>query len=117
MTSIKFYADVHIAKEVVYQLQKKGVDIVHCGDLGLADAEDDTHLEYAIGEDRVIVTCDADFERYHAEWQAAGRKHSGIIYFRMKDQCQSISIVFREIMFLHEAADYHVDLYNQLWRA
>lgn len=117
MSSIKFYADVHLAKEAVYQLQQKGVDIVHCADLGLADADDDTHLEYAMREKRAIVTCDADFERYHAERLASGREHSGIVYFRMKDQCQSISIVVREIMFLYEAGDYRADLYNQVWRA
>lgn len=117
MSSLKFYADVHVAKEAVYQLQAKGVDIVHCGDVGLANADDAAHLEYAIRENRVIVTCDADFERYHAEWQTSGQEHSGIVYFRMKDQCQSISIVVHEVMFLHEAADYQTDLYNQIWRA
>ena len=44
-------------------------------------------------------------------------EHAGIVYFRMKDQCQSISIVVRELLFLHEAADYETDLYNQVWRA
>ena len=83
----------------------------------MSDADDSDHLMYAVNDERVMVTCDADFERYHAEWQAAGRAHCGIIYFRMKDQCQSISVVVRELLFLHEAADYQTDLYNQIWRA
>ncbi len=117
MSVIKFYTDVHIAKEAVEQLRKKGVDILHCGEVGMADADDGAHLLYAVKDGRVMVTCDADFEHYHAEWQAAGREHTGIVYFRMKDQCPSISIVVRELLFLHEAADYQTDLYNQVWRA
>lgn len=114
---IRFYTDVHIAKEAVRQLQEKGVDIIHCGDAGLSDADDITHLKYASGEGRVIITCDEGFERYHAQWQAEGKTHAGIVYFRMKDQCQSISLVVKEILFLHEAADYQADLYNRIWRA
>ncbi len=113
----RFYTDVHIAREAVRQLRNKGVDIIHAGSVGMADAEDRTHLAYATQERRVMVTCDEDFEHYHAEWQASEREHSGIVYFRMNDQCQSISIVVREILFLWEAANYETDLYNQIWRA
>lgn len=117
MTSIKFYTDVHIATEAVRQLRQKGVDIIHCGELGLSDVDDITHLKTATEQGRVMVSCDEGFERYHAQWQKAGRHHAGIVYFRMKDQCQSISLIVRELLFLHEAADYETDLYNQIWRA
>ena len=101
---IKFYTDVHIAREAVAQLQNKGVDIIHCGEVDLSDADDLTHLDYATAEGRVMVSCDEGFERYHAQRQAAG-------------EAQSISVIVNEILFLHEAADYEVDLYNQIWRA
>jgi predicted nuclease of predicted toxin-antitoxin system len=114
---MKFYTDVHIALEAVHQLQHKGVDIIHCGDVGMSDADDDQHLLYAIEQQRILVSCDEDFERLHALWQTTKRQHSGIVYFRMADQCKSISIVVREILFLWEAADYQTDLYNQIWRA
>jgi predicted nuclease of predicted toxin-antitoxin system len=118
MTStIKFYTDVHIAREAVRQLRQKGIDIIHCGDANLSDADDLVHLEYATQQRRVMVSCDEGFERYHALWQTQGKQHAGIVYFRMQDQCQSISIVVREIIFLHEAADYETDLYNRIWRA
>ena len=113
---IKFYTDVHIAREAVAQLQSKGVDIIHCGEVGLSDTDDLTHLDYATAEGRVMVSCDEGFERYHAERQEAGKAHAGIVYFRMKDQCQSISVIVNEILFLHEAADYEMDLYNRIWR-
>jgi hypothetical protein len=74
-------------------------------------------MAYAIENSRVMVSCDDDFLRHHAEWQASGKEHSGIIYFRMFDQCKSVGLIVREIYFLHEAADYQTDLYNQVWRA
>lgn len=112
MSAIRFYTDVHIPKEAVHQLREKGIDVIHCGDVGNADLDDLAHLEYASQVGCVMVSCDEGFERYHAQWQAQGKAHAGIIWFRMKDQCQSISIVVREILFLHEAADYATDLYN-----
>jgi predicted nuclease of predicted toxin-antitoxin system len=114
--SPRFFFDVHIAIEVVRQLRDKGVDIIHCGDVGLADADDEALLVYAIENERVMVSCDHDFQRLHHRWRKAQREHSGIVYFRMTDQCKSISVVVRELLFLHDAADYQTDLYNQLWR-
>ncbi|MEO8394342.1 MAG: DUF5615 family PIN-like protein, partial [Chloroflexota bacterium] len=46
----------------VDQLRKKGVDILHCGEVGMSDADDSEHLLYAVQDKRVMVTCDADFE-------------------------------------------------------
>jgi predicted nuclease of predicted toxin-antitoxin system len=117
VVALRFYTDVHIAREAVSQLRQKGVDILHCGDIGMADAADEDHLIYATSQERILVSCDDDFLRLHETWQRAGRKHAGIVYFRMVDQCKSVSIIVREVLFLHEAADYGVDLYNHVWRA
>ncbi len=117
MTPIRYYTDVHIAREVAHQLRQKGVDIVHCGDVGLSDADDSSHLEYATRNGRVPVSCDDDFERLHATWQAAGRQHGGIVYVKMGDKCKSIGFIVNTLLFLQEAAIYEADLYNQIWRA
>ena len=82
----------------------------------MSDADDPTHLQYAIITGRVMVSCDRDFETFHAHYLTEGKAHSGIVYFRMNVQCQSISIIVKEILFLHEAANYQEDLYNQFWR-
>jgi hypothetical protein len=116
MTSIRFYTDVHIAREVVRQLQQKGVDIIHCGDVGMSDADDEDHLQYATANGRVMVTCDEDYEHLSAAWQAAGRAHGGIVYFMTGEKCKSIGLIVREILFLHEASVYEDDLYNRVWR-
>ncbi len=80
LNNLKFYTDVHISKAVVVELGKRGVDIVHCEDVGMADVDDPTHLHYATSEARVMVTHDADFLALHDTWQAEGKSHGGIIH-------------------------------------
>ncbi|HVO70090.1 MAG TPA: DUF5615 family PIN-like protein [Aggregatilineaceae bacterium] len=77
---IRFCADTHIARAVTDQLRAKGVDIVRCEEVGLAEADDVEHLDYAAREGRVIVTQDKDFLRLHSVWQSEGKVHSGIMY-------------------------------------
>lgn len=77
---LKFYTDTHIAKAVAIQLRIRGVDIVRCEEVGLAEANDITHLEYATSQGRAMVSRDADFLRHHVEWQARGRRHGGIFF-------------------------------------
>ena len=112
----KFYTDVHISREAVRQLKLKGVDIIHCSDAGLSDADDETHLSYATRQGRVMISCDSDFEQINAQWQAADRSHAGIVHFTSGEDCKRIGVIVREILFLHEAADYDTDLYNRIWR-
>jgi predicted nuclease of predicted toxin-antitoxin system len=113
---LKFYTDVHIAIEAITQLRSKGVDIIHCSEEGLDEAQDKVLLERAVELERVFVSCDSDFEGYHVEWLQSGKQHVGIVYFRMFDQCQSVGLIVREILFLSEAADTPHDLQNQIWR-
>jgi len=78
--TFQFYTDSHIAKAVAEQLRAKGVDVVRCQEVGLADVDDDIHLDYALREGRVVLTQDKDFLRLNAEWQAASKPHAGIMY-------------------------------------
>ncbi|MBZ0317201.1 MAG: hypothetical protein K8L91_12335 [Anaerolineae bacterium] len=64
-----------------------------------------------------MVTCDKGVEdELHLQWQAEGKEHGGIVFFRGRDHCKSITIMMRELLFLSEAADYEVDLRNKFWR-
>jgi predicted nuclease of predicted toxin-antitoxin system len=114
--TLKFYTDVHISREAVKQLRSKGVDIIHCAEVGMDNAKDPEHWEYVIENERIMVTCDRGFTDRHFQELAEGRDHAGVVYFRMEDECQSISIVVRTILQIHEAADDPKDMYNQLWR-
>jgi predicted nuclease of predicted toxin-antitoxin system len=113
---LKFYADVHIAKEAVRQLKQRDIDIVHCGEVGMADASDATHLEYAINEQRVVITCDKDFPILHFGYLATGKIHFGIVHLSMNEDCQNIGTIVKEIAELHDLADNVTDLQNVLWR-
>jgi hypothetical protein len=118
--TIRFYADTHIAKAVAEQLRTKGVDIMRCEDVGLQDADDETHLIYASQEDRVLVTQDADFVMLHISWLETGRSHGGIMRVppELKREAQ-ISFVVKDLYFYYEAArdgalDPEIDIRNQL---
>jgi len=77
---IKFYTDTHIAKAVAIQCQRRGIDVVRCEDVEMAQAKDEEHLAYAAREGRVMVSSDRDFTRLHDEYIKAGASHAGIIY-------------------------------------
>jgi hypothetical protein len=77
---VRFYTDAHVAKAVAEQLREKGVDVVRCQDVGLADADDSAHLEYATREGRILITHDQDFLRLHKEWQTRNQPHAGIMF-------------------------------------
>ncbi len=99
----KFYTDKHIPKAVTSQLRKRGVDIVRCEDVGLDNAEDFSHLEYATAEGRVVVTNDADFVRLHQRWQTEGKEHAGILFCLSHVQGEAgIGIIVNEVIMYHE---------------
>ena len=77
---IKFYTDSHIAKAIAVQLHNRGVDIIRCQDVGMGDADDAEHLEYATGQGRSVITGDADFLALDAQWHRSSKHHAGIIY-------------------------------------
>jgi predicted nuclease of predicted toxin-antitoxin system len=121
----KFLTDVHVSKIAIKELQRRGVDIVHCEEAGLGEGtEDEALLIYAIGQGRIVVSCDSDFLNWDAVWKQQGKEHAGIVKLpgwvcSAKDQA---GILVNKILFLHEAAlvgacIVEEDLYNKIWRA
>lgn len=82
MSLLKFYTDTHIDKQVALQLRQRSVDVVRCEEVGLAEADDETHLQYAAQHNLALITKDAGFRLRHFQWMNAGKKHSGIFFFR-----------------------------------
>jgi siroheme synthase len=71
-----------LSPRITEQLRRRGHDayaIIERADLvGLSDEQ---VLALGASEDRVVVTLNvADFAALHADWQAQGRSHSGIVY-------------------------------------
>jgi hypothetical protein len=77
---LKFYTDKHIPKAVAVQLRVRGIDVVRCEDVGMGDAKDVEHLEYATAEGRAVITRDKDFPRLDTLWRSQGKDHAGIFY-------------------------------------
>jgi predicted nuclease of predicted toxin-antitoxin system len=114
---IKYYTDTNIAKSVTVQLRLRGVDIIRCEDVGLAEADDLIHLEYAAQQGRAIVTNDRGFARWHTQWLEAGKTHAGI--FIVIHDKENIGMIVNELLFWHDsviagAAELEKDVYNQI---
>lgn len=83
--SIGFYADTHISKQVAIQLRAKGVEVVRCEEVGLAEADDKVHLEYAIENGLCLLTKDDDFLALHKQVVNQKKVHYGIFFCRKRD--------------------------------
>lgn len=63
--------DQGLPRTTALVLSKAGVDAVHVGNIGLAEASDQEVLETADREDRVCFTLDADFHKLLATSQSS----------------------------------------------
>ncbi len=73
----KFYLDEHISNDVVDQLRNRGIDVLATPEAGRKGKSDELNMEWALHEQRVIVTFDSDYIALHN----AGKPHAGIAYF------------------------------------
>lgn len=118
--SLKFYTDKHIPKSVALQLRSRGVDVVRCEEVGLAQADDETHLRYATQQNRAVVTRDTDFLRLHSQWMQQGNQHSGIMFLHDYLQGEgSVGPIVKELFSYYElvmgsAATIEKDVANQV---
>lgn len=118
--ALKFFFDTHIAKAAAIQLRKQGIDVLRCEEVGMAEADDEELLLYAIQNERIMVSQDDDFATLHARWQEAERHHAGIMQISKQYQgAAQISHVVRELSFYDEASaagaiDYATEIANQL---
>jgi len=72
--SLRFHLDEHVNPAVAEALRQRGIDVTTTVKAGLRGADDQSHIVYAWGERRVIVTHDDDFLRWHSR----GVPHAGI---------------------------------------
>ncbi len=70
--------DVHTALAVA--LRKRGHDAVHALEEKRLGLPDESQLNFAASEDRLLVSFNVgDFVRLHNRWVTEGREHAGII--------------------------------------
>ena len=63
---MKLLLDQGTPRSAAAILRGAGLDAVHTGEIGLAEAEDSEIIHIAALEDRVVITLDADFDRHLA---------------------------------------------------
>lgn len=80
MAGLRFYTDTHIDKQAAIQLRLRGMEVIRCQDVGMANVSDETHLIYACERQLVVITKDADFRQLHYQWLLEDKKHYGIFY-------------------------------------
>lgn len=95
---ISYYADEHVPRAVVRGLRDRGVDVLTVGEAALLSATDQTHLEKAAADGRVLVTQDDDFLRLHA----LGHPHCGIVYAA---QGASVGAMIRGLMLIYQVLE------------
>ena len=78
---ITFLLDQGVPRSAVHHLRVAGYDAVHTSSIGLATADDETILDCARKDNRVVVTLDADF---HAILALSGATQPATIRIRME---------------------------------
>lgn len=79
---MRFLLDMGIAANVALWLKNQGHDAIHLNDENLYTLEDDSIIEKAIDEDRIIITSDMDF----GQLLALNRfRQASVIQFRTSD--------------------------------
>jgi predicted nuclease of predicted toxin-antitoxin system len=77
---LRLYLDRHIISRLAMDLRSKGYDVLTTEEARKDTATDEEQLDFATSENRAILTFNIrDFAPLHADRQAAGRSHGGII--------------------------------------
>ena len=75
MSKLKIFTDEHIGKDIVEQLQRRGVEVLRCEDVGMKSVEDTRLLEYAT---RTVMFCSQWMMMSH-DYTTNGYMPGGII--------------------------------------
>jgi uncharacterized protein with PIN domain len=93
---MRFHLDEHVDSAIAHGLRLRGIDVTTPNDANLLGAADESHVEFARSEGRVIFTNDADFLRF----ASIGIEHSGIAY--CSRGVRSIGFVVRHLCLMHD---------------
>lgn len=79
---MRFLVDANLSPRVANRLASEGHDAVAVRSVGLSDAPDDEILDYAVNDDRIVVSHDTDFGTLLAFRRAS---RPSLILFRSSD--------------------------------
>lgn len=106
MAKIRYYTDEHVLRAVIVGLRQRGVDVLSVPDANKLGASDEEHLAFALAEERVLFTHDADFLRL----ASSGIDHAGLVY---ASQPTPAGEIIRGLMLIYQVLDSE-DLINRL---
>jgi hypothetical protein len=93
---IRFHLDENVDPAVAEGLRRRGVDVTTTQQVGLTRASDEKQLEFALSEERTLVTHDEDF----LALAKAGASHAGIAYCH--PQLRSIGEIIAALMLIRD---------------
>jgi predicted nuclease of predicted toxin-antitoxin system len=73
--AIKYYFDEHVDPAIAHGLRRRGIDCLTTQEAGNKGLDDLDQLDFALTEQRVIMTYDKDYLVLHG----AGTPHAGIV--------------------------------------
>ena len=79
---LRFHLDEHVDPAIALGLRSRGIDVSTTADAGLSGAADEAHLAYCLESNRVVVTHDRDFLRWHHQ----GTPHAGIVFIAQQSR-------------------------------
>jgi hypothetical protein len=91
-----FFTDEDVFSAVAPALRAAGSDAVSTTEANRLGETDESQLEWAATNGRVLVTFNvSDFARLHAEWLASGRHHAGIVVSEQRPVGDTIRRILR----------------------
>lgn len=91
----KLFLNEHLSPRLSTQLRKHGFDAASSQEAKRLSDTDDEQLEFAVSEQRALVTFNAgDFVRLHERYLAEGKDHWGIILSTE----ESISVLLHRLL-------------------
>ncbi|MDZ7289094.1 MAG: DUF5615 family PIN-like protein [candidate division KSB1 bacterium] len=80
MTKITLYLDADVRARLAKILRERGFDVICALEVGLQDAADEVQLDFAISQQRVLLTHNiGDFVTLDRTYRRRGKKHFGIL--------------------------------------
>ncbi|MFN8657348.1 MAG: DUF5615 family PIN-like protein [Candidatus Obscuribacterales bacterium] len=94
-SQIRFFLDEHIPSAVAAGLARRGVDVLTVQEAKRREFEDAEQLQFAIADNRVIVTFDKDFLLLSDQ----GLQHTGIVFCEATKY--SVGQLIQSLLLLH----------------
>jgi predicted nuclease of predicted toxin-antitoxin system/predicted RNA-binding protein with RPS1 domain len=96
--AVSFHLDENISQKIADRLREDGFDVTTTDEAGLRSESDRTQIDYAMGQQRVIVTRDQDFVQFHHQQHP----HAGIVYWPHPRLSSSPQMVEMLVQFLRQ---------------